>query len=124
MGCVQDNVCKVDDDMAALRDKIVEADAYVIGSPNYYSTLNVKTHAFMERLFQFRHQEGNMLWGKLAVAVGVGGTKGQPVTDDLENFFHTISLKPLQKFPARGLHHVILADTGIPVKWASPTCLM
>ena len=61
LGCVQDNICKVDDDMAGLRDKIVEADAYVVGSPNHYPTLNVKTHAFIERLFQFRHQEGNIL---------------------------------------------------------------
>ena len=31
LGCTEDNVCKVKDDMAALRPKIVEADAYVIG---------------------------------------------------------------------------------------------
>jgi multimeric flavodoxin WrbA len=73
LGCAKDNICKVHDNVALLRDKIVEADAYVIGAPNYYSTLNAVTHAFMEPWFQFRHQEGNLLWGKLAVAVGVGG---------------------------------------------------
>jgi len=73
LGCAEDNVCKVKDDMTELRDKIIEADAYVIGAPNYYSTLNAITHAFMERWFQFRHQEGDMLWGKLGIAVGVGG---------------------------------------------------
>lgn len=86
LGCARDNVCKVDDDMAPLREKIVEADAYVIGAANYYSTLNAIAHAFLERWFQFRHQEGNTLWGKLAVAVGVGGTDGGAPADDIERF--------------------------------------
>ena len=55
LGCVKDNVCKVKDDLSELRDLIVDADAYVIGSPNYYSTLSAITHAFLERWFQFRH---------------------------------------------------------------------
>ncbi len=59
LGCVKDNVCKVQDDMAPLRDKIVEADAYVIGAPNYYSGINALTHALLERLYQFRHQPPN-----------------------------------------------------------------
>jgi multimeric flavodoxin WrbA len=87
LGCARDNVCKVDDDMAPLRDKIVEADAFVIGAPNYYSTLNAITHAFLERWFQFRHQEGNTLWGKLAVAVGVGGADGRAPAGDIQRFF-------------------------------------
>ena len=38
LGCVKDNVCKIDDDLAPLREKILAADALVIGAPNYYST--------------------------------------------------------------------------------------
>ncbi len=87
LGCANDNICKVKDDMTDLRDKIVEADAYVIGAPNYYSILNAKTHAFLERFFQFRHQEGNTLWGKLGVAVGVGGTVGNFPADDIAKFY-------------------------------------
>ena len=37
LGCVKDNVCKVHDDMEQLRQPIVEADAYVIGTANYFS---------------------------------------------------------------------------------------
>ena len=87
LGCVKDNVCKVKDDLAPLRDKIVDADAFVIGSPNYYSTVNALTHAFLERWFQFRHQTGRTLWGKLAVSVGVGGTDGTAPAEQLEKFF-------------------------------------
>ncbi len=87
LGCAKDNVCKVKDDMTDLRGKIVAADAYVVGAPNYYSTLNALTHAFMERWFQFRHQEADTLWGKLAVAVGVGGQSGSFPVNELEKFF-------------------------------------
>ncbi|HKL26952.1 MAG TPA: flavodoxin family protein, partial [Desulfuromonadales bacterium] len=31
LGCVNDNVCKIKDDMTALRQKIVAADALVVG---------------------------------------------------------------------------------------------
>ncbi len=87
LSCVEDNVCKVDDDMTELREKIVEADAYVFGSPNYYSAMSATTHAFMERWYQFRHKEGDTLWGKLGVAVGVGGTNGKFPADDIEKMF-------------------------------------
>lgn len=102
LGCVPDNVCKVEDDLMPLREKIVEADAYVIGAPNYYSTVNALTHALLERWFQFRHQEGNTLWGKLAVAVGVGGTAGNFPTDDLEKFFLYNFIETVAKVTAQG----------------------
>ncbi len=94
--CVEDNICKVQDDLTPLRDKIVAAEAYVIGAPNYYTGINATTQALLERWFQFRHQAGNLLWGKLAVVVGVGGSSGQPPADTLEkylayNFIDTIA---------------------------------
>lgn len=87
LGCVKDNVCKMKDDLAGLRPTIVSADAYVIGAPNYYNMLNGMTHAFLERWYQFRHQEGNALAGKLGVAVGVGGSGGEPVAANIKTFF-------------------------------------
>ncbi|MDT8300144.1 MAG: flavodoxin family protein [Sedimentisphaerales bacterium] len=87
LGCVSDNVCKVKDDLAALRPKIVEADAYVIGGANYFNTLNSLTHCFMERWYQFRHQEGKAVAGKLGVAVGVGGSSGERAVEDIKEFF-------------------------------------
>ena len=102
LGCVKDNVCKVKDDLAELRGKIVAADAYVVGAPNYYSTLNAVTHAFMERWFQFRHQAGNLLWGKLGVAVGVGGTSGSYPADALEKFFLYNFIETIAKVTGQG----------------------
>ncbi|WP_218188355.1 flavodoxin family protein [Desulfosarcina cetonica] len=102
LGCVKDNICKVDDDLASLRDAIVTADAYVFGAPNYYSTLNAGMHAFLERWFQFRHQTGNTLWGKLAVAVGVGGTGGGAVVDELEKFLLYNFVETVAKVSGQG----------------------
>lgn len=102
LGCVEDNVCKVEDDFAPLRKKIVRADAYVIGAPNYYSGLNAMTHALLERWFQFRHKEGSLLWGKLGVAVGVGGVTGQTPADEIEKFFSHNFIETVAKVVGRG----------------------
>jgi len=63
--CVEDNVCKVRDDMERLRPKLLEADAYVVGAANYFMTLNGLAHCFLERFYQFRHREGKAVAGKL-----------------------------------------------------------
>ena len=102
LGCVKDNVCKVEDDLTPLREKIVTADAYVFGAPNYYSSLNAATHALLERWFQFRHQTGNTLWGKLAVTVGVGGTSGRFPADELEKFFLYNFIETVAKVTGQG----------------------
>lgn len=102
LGCVVDNVCKVQDDLAPLRQKIVAADAYVVGSPNYYTGINALTHAFLERWYQFRHQEGDALWGKLGVAVGVGGSSGAPCTAEIEKFFLYNFVETVAKVDGQG----------------------
>jgi len=86
LGCVGDNICRVQDDFAEIREKIVEADAFVIGAPNFYSSINAATHAFLERWYQFRHRGNDTLWGKLAVSVGVGGIHGKQVVANINQF--------------------------------------
>ena len=86
MGCADDNICRLKDDFTPLRDKIVEADAYILGGCNFFSTLNAAMHAFLERWYQFRHREKNDLWGKPAVTVAVGGGQTESVAKVLEQF--------------------------------------
>ncbi len=102
LGCVKDNVCVLDDDLRPLRQAIVDADAYVIGAPNFYSTLNAVTHAFLERWYQFRHREGDALWGKLGVAVGVGGSGGAFPADEIEKFFLYSFVETVAKVSGQG----------------------
>jgi multimeric flavodoxin WrbA len=102
LACISDNVCRVKDDMYDLRQKIVEADAYVIGAANYYSMLNGLTHCFLERFYQFRHREGKDITGKMAVAVGVGGSNGDPVVQNLKTFFEYNQIECIGEVSAQG----------------------
>lgn len=123
LGCVKDNVCKVKDDLTELRPLIVEADAYVIGAPNFYSTLNAVTHALLERWYQFRHQEGGTLWGKLAVAVGVGGTSGSYPADDIEKFCLYNFIETVAKVSGQGAASCFSCGYGETCKVGVPTLL-
>jgi multimeric flavodoxin WrbA len=71
--CVDDNVCKQQDDWNQIGQKMLAADAIVFGAPTYYGVINALGQACLERTFCFRHQERFLLSGKLGVAVGVDG---------------------------------------------------
>lgn len=116
LGCVHDNVCVVEDDLRSLRETIVAADAYVIGAPNFYSGMNAVTHAFLERWFQFRHREGNLLWGKLAVIVGVGGVTGNPVIGDVERMLAYNFIEPVATVHAQGIASCFTCGYGATCK--------
>jgi multimeric flavodoxin WrbA len=122
--CAKDNVCKIRDDMYELREKIVEADAYVIGAPNFYSTLNALTHAFIERWYQFRHQAGDLLWGKLGVTVGVGGSAGDAPVDDLERFFLYSFIETVAKVAGQGAAACFTCGYGETCAVGIPIMLM
>jgi hypothetical protein len=102
LGCVKDNVCVIRDDLAALRDKLVEADAYVVGAANYYNVLNAQSHCFLERWYQFRHNNPKIISGKLGVAVGVGGGMPQPVVDNIRGFFQYNQIDCVAEVTAQG----------------------
>ena len=96
--CVNDNICKLEDDLQALREKIVEADALVIGSPNYFSGISSLTLAFFERLLQFRHMECKQLW----LAVGVGAMNGDPAVEAIEKYLAFNFIKTVDKLSLSG----------------------
>ncbi len=77
LGCVEDNICKVRDDYIPLMHKVLEADAIVIGAPNYFGRLNALTHSLLERFYCFRHDKdghgGMKLSGKIGAIASVGG---------------------------------------------------
>lgn len=123
LGCVEDNVCVVKDDLASLRDKIVEADAYVIGAPNYYSGINATMAALLERWFQFRHRTGDLLWGKLAVAVGVGGGDGSAVTDRIEQIMGYNFIETTAKVSGQGTASCFSCGYGESCKVGVPYML-
>lgn len=120
LGCVKDNVCVVKDDLEPMRQKFVEADAYVVGAPNYYTGMNGLTHALLERWYQFRHQEGDALWGKLGVAVGVGGSSGGVVADEIEKFFLYNFIETVAKVSGQGAASCFTCGYGETCKVGVP----
>ncbi len=66
--CVEDNVCKVEDDFQALSRKIQDAKAIVFGSYTPYGQIDGFTKALLERFWSLRHVN-NLLKGKLSATV-------------------------------------------------------
>ena len=112
LGCLKDNICKVNDDMGQLRQKIVEADAYVIGGATYYGMINGLAHCFLERFYQFRHREGKAVVGKLGVAVGIGGGSGDPVLGNIESFFQFNQIESVGAISAQGAANCFTCGQG------------
>lgn len=110
--CVDDNICKVEDDMRELRGKIIEADAYVIGAANYYSVLNGLAHCFLERFYQFRHQEGKAIAGKLGVAIGVGGGEPDFPVQNIQKFFEYNQIECVGSVTAQGAASCFVCGHG------------
>ena len=102
LGCVETNVCVQNDDMASLRASIVEADAYVIGGANYFGNLNGLANCFMERWYQFRHQEGKSVAGKIGVAAGVGGGDPKPAVKAVRTFLEYNQIECIGDVTAQG----------------------
>lgn len=89
--CADTYRCIQPDDMAPLYDKIVAADALIVGAVVYFGHPNAFTRTFLERLFPLRHKEPQTI-GKLAATVCVGGNEAEQsvreVTYHLESYFN------------------------------------
>jgi multimeric flavodoxin WrbA len=123
LGCVHDNVCVINDSMAELREKIVNADAFVIGAPNYYSAINATTASMLERWFQFRHRTADTLWGRLAVAVGVGGGQGDSASEQIERYLSYNFIETVAKVNAQGAASCFRCGYGESCKVGVPYML-
>ncbi|WP_373482779.1 flavodoxin family protein [Acetobacterium sp.] len=66
--CVNDNICKVNDDFPSVAEKIKLADGLVIAAYTPYSMIDGHTKALLERFFSFRHQN-SLLQEKYLVTI-------------------------------------------------------
>ena len=89
--CAQTNRCIQPDDMLPMYDKIVAADALILGGTVYFGHANAATLTFLERLFPLRHVEPQTI-GKLAATVCVGGNEAEQsvkqLSYQLESYFN------------------------------------
>ena len=102
LACAKDNLCKVKDDMYDMREKLVQADALVIGGCNMWSNLNGLTQNFLERFFQFHHQGKNPMKGKVGVAVGIGGGSGEAPARVINRYFQIFGIRSLDTITSQG----------------------
>jgi len=102
--CASDNICKLDDDWAEIRDRIFKASAIVFGAPIYYGTINAVGHAFLERFFSLRHRGKFKLLGKPNVIVTVGTGEANPAEDLIKSVFRSNYMAaPIGVLRAKGL---------------------
>ena len=89
--CGSTNRCVQKDDMAPLYDKIVDADALVVGGVTYFAHPNGFTRTFLERMFPLRHRQPQTM-NKPAAAIAVGGDEAEQTAREiayhLESYFN------------------------------------
>jgi len=112
MACVKDNICKIDDDMGLLREKILTADGLVIGAPNFFSALNALSHCFLERLCQFRHRDCQALAGKHVVIVSTGGIEPEVPAVMIEKMLSYYQINHVGTVTAQGVASCFTCGQG------------
>jgi multimeric flavodoxin WrbA len=112
--CASDNMCKVDDDWAEIRDRVLKASAIIFGTPIYYGTINAVGHAFLERFFSLRHRAKFKLLGKPNVIVTVGTGEANPAEDFIKSVFRSNYMaEPIGVLRAKGLAQCYTCGFGV-----------
>ena len=71
LSCHDKPQCVIDDDMTKIRDKILDFDVIIIGSPNYFDNISGLLKDFVDRTHPFYKQE--LLKDKKLILIMVGG---------------------------------------------------
>ncbi|HEY9246554.1 MAG TPA: flavodoxin family protein [Candidatus Methanoperedens sp.] len=101
MKCVRTNECIINDDFKWLSQKVMEADAIVVGSSTFYGAASAFTKAFIERLYSKRHLK-LLTAGKLAATVAVGVAAEKMVGEWLGNGLRAGGMEVVGGMTAKG----------------------
>ena len=117
MACVlRREECRIPDDWRALRDRLVENDAVIVGAPTYLlgPAGIIKTITDRNIAFQFGNLQHT---GKLGAIIGVSGVKGwEPFALPMLNVFMlTCGFKIIDQimFYAQGPGEILLDDSAM-----------
>lgn len=89
--CLFKPVCSLSDDMDGLKEKMLEADGIILGSPDYFSNVTARMKNFIDRTRPL-HMTSNQLKGKVGGFLTMSGLDncGAETTNNvMENFFAT-----------------------------------
>lgn len=105
--CLGKPLCSLSDDMDELKQKMVEADGILVGSPDYFGTVTARTKNFIDRTRPL-HMVENQLKGKVGGYVTMSGLDNcgaESTNQMLDHFFAThemIILHPRPQGPVLG----------------------
>lgn len=89
--CLGKPICSIDDDMTQLKEKMLEADGIILGSPDYFSNVTARMKCFFDRTRPL-HMTSNQLKGKVGGFLTMSGLDncGAEATNAvMEQFFAT-----------------------------------
>lgn len=90
--CFENEGCSIEDDLQPIFLKMVEADAYIIGSPVYYSSATSLIKGFLERV-GYMSRRGQAFAGKVGGPLVVARRAGQDFTfAELLYWFHIMQI--------------------------------
>lgn len=93
--CLREGECPQKDDMKKIKEKMVEADGIVLGSPVYVLHVTAQMKTFIDRCLSFGHRPS--LFGKYGVSVsvfaGVGDVK--KVADYMNDVLRGFGVAPV-----------------------------
>ena len=105
--CLFKPMCSINDDMNDLKQKMLEADGIILGSPDYFSNVTARMKNFIDRTRPL-HMTSNQLKGKVGGFLTMSGLDncGAEATNAvMENFFAThemLIVHPRPKGPVLG----------------------
>lgn len=100
-GCVNTRHCIIDDDLSVLREKLIQNDVWVFGTPVYYSGPTAQFKAFMDRWYSI---DQSYFKGKTVIlAVPLGDDRSEMAR-------HTVGmLEDALEFQGTGLAATLIA---------------
>lgn len=89
--CLFKPMCSISDDMDELKQKMLEADGIILGSPDYFSNVTARMKNFIDRTRPL-HMTSNQLKGKVGgfpTMSGLDNCGAEATNAVMENFFAT-----------------------------------
>jgi multimeric flavodoxin WrbA len=108
--CLKDGKCPIKDDMEALYDKLVRADAVIVATPIFFYTVSAQLAALISRcqaLWSQRYVLNMVIPEKKGAFIAVGATKGAKLFDGpkltVRYFFKAINAEYTEELLIRGI---------------------
>lgn len=101
VGCASTNRCVLKDDINGLLDRVLDADAILIGGVARFGKLNALTKTFLERLFPLFHRK-MLTKGKIVASVAGGFFDYENVKEELSSYYEAYRMNEVGSITVDG----------------------